>query len=178
AWMDRLPASDSDVERYLQMHVFAAWEYGHDGWQLGPSDFIRLNLSLKAIERMVNLGEGEDWEVSRRAGDYVHIKPLPEFLRRRRGGQPAARPLTKPARTEIIYTGEREVSVGSHDEAPKFVYVDETRLAELRQVSASSFDLRKLTSLCEELNICYRSQCYHAVAALNRAVMDHVPPLL
>ncbi len=30
--------------------------------------------------------------------------------------------------------------------------------------------------LCEELNICYRSQCYHAVAALTRTLLDHVPP--
>ena len=34
-----------------------------------------------------------------------------------------------------------------------------------------------IIALCEELNICYRSQCYHAVAALTRALLDHVPPV-
>ena len=38
--------------------------------------------------------------------------------------------------------------------------------------------MRKLIALCEELNQCYRAQCYHAVAALTRAVLDHVPPVL
>lgn len=56
-------------------------------------------------------------------------------------------------------------------------YVDETRIADLRRVEHGSFDFAKLIAICEELNLCWRSQCFHAVAALNRAVMDHVPPV-
>jgi hypothetical protein len=37
--------------------------------------------------------------------------------------------------------------------------------------------MTKLIALCEELNVTYRSQCYHAVAALVRALLDHVPPI-
>jgi len=59
-----------------------------------------------------------------------------------------------------------------------FVYVDEARIADLRRLEPEGFDLRKLIAFCEELNQSYRAQCYHAVAALTRAVMDHVTPLL
>jgi hypothetical protein len=77
--------------------------------------------------------------------------------------------------------------VGRHQEAAPgpvppapavFVYVDESRIADLRAIEARDFDLRKVVAICEELNQCYRAQCYHAVAALTRALIDHVPPLL
>src|SRR5439155_18425212 len=48
---------------------------------------------------------------------------------------------------------------------------------DLRRANSSKYDLRKLISLCEELNICYRSQCYHGVAALTRTLIDHVTPI-
>ena len=57
------------------------------------------------------------------------------------------------------------------------MFVDEARLSDLRQVSSTKFDLRKVIEICDELNICYRSQCYLAVAALIRALLDHVPPV-
>ena len=56
--------------------------------------------------------------------------------------------------------------------------VDATRLAELRTIRSSSFDLSRLICLCEELNACYRENCFHAVAMLTRAILDHVPPIL
>jgi hypothetical protein len=61
--------------------------------------------------------------------------------------------------------------------APSFVFVDEARIADLRRVESKAFDLRKLIAVCEELNQCYRAQCYHAVAALTRSLLDHVPPI-
>ena len=59
----------------------------------------------------------------------------------------------------------------------EYTFVDEVRIADLRHTTSSQHDLRKLIALCGELNQCYRSQCYHAVAALTRAVLDHVPPI-
>lgn len=57
------------------------------------------------------------------------------------------------------------------------VYVDESRIAELRAITSSKHDLTRLIKLCEELNICYSNECYLAVAMLTRAILDHVPPI-
>ena len=56
-------------------------------------------------------------------------------------------------------------------------YVDLDRIEELRAISSTQFDLAKLVELCEEINRCYTSECYLAVAMLIRAVLDHVPPI-
>jgi hypothetical protein len=56
------------------------------------------------------------------------------------------------------------------------VFVDPGRIAELKSLPLGAQDLRKLVRLCEELNACYRQECYFAVAMLTRAVVDHIPP--
>jgi hypothetical protein len=40
------------------------------------------------------------------------------------------------------------------------------------------FDLRRLIRLCEEINSSCTNKNYLAVAALTRALIDHVPPIL
>lgn len=57
------------------------------------------------------------------------------------------------------------------------VYVDETRIRELRALKSSSFDLTRLVALCEELNKCYQNECYSATAMIARAIIDHIPPI-
>jgi hypothetical protein len=56
-------------------------------------------------------------------------------------------------------------------------FVDSTRLRELSAVEHPSYDLKKLIRLCEELNLCFENGAYLAVAALTRAVLDHVSPI-
>lgn len=56
-------------------------------------------------------------------------------------------------------------------------YVDKLRLDQLRAIRSDQFDLTKLIALCEELNRCYASNCYFAIAMLTRAILDHVPPV-
>ncbi len=55
--------------------------------------------------------------------------------------------------------------------------ISETRLDELRALSSSRFDLKKLIRLCEEINTAYSAECYFATAMLTRAILDHVPPV-
>lgn len=55
--------------------------------------------------------------------------------------------------------------------------IDEERLDQLRSLQKSEFDYSRLLQICEELNTSYRHQAYHAVAALTRALLDHVPPI-
>lgn len=57
-------------------------------------------------------------------------------------------------------------------------YVDSGRIGDLRAISSQNFDLTKLIELCVEINACYSRGNYLAVAMLNRAVIDHVAPIL
>jgi hypothetical protein len=62
-------------------------------------------------------------------------------------------------------------------EAPQNEYISQARLAELRDLHPANFDLRRLIRLCEEIDTSYRNECWFAVTALTRALMDHVPPI-
>lgn len=61
--------------------------------------------------------------------------------------------------------------------APISPFVDPVRIAALKAAQSTDFDLQRLVRMCEELNACYASECYLAVAMLTRAIVDHVPPL-
>ena len=63
------------------------------------------------------------------------------------------------------------------DLAGEWVLVAEGRLEELRALTSSQFDFRKLIRLCEELNIVSREECYFATGMLMRGLLDHVPPI-
>ena len=57
-------------------------------------------------------------------------------------------------------------------------YVNEDRIAELKALAATPFDLRRLVKMCTELNSCRQTGCELAVAYLIRSILDHVPPIL
>jgi hypothetical protein len=56
-------------------------------------------------------------------------------------------------------------------------YVSPSRLAEIRALSSSSWDVSRLVRLLEELNAAYAHRSHMSVAMLVRAVTDHVPPV-
>lgn len=56
-------------------------------------------------------------------------------------------------------------------------YVHESRIAELRSIGSSNFDLSRLIRFCEELNIVFSNECYLSAAMIVRAIMDHIPPI-
>jgi hypothetical protein len=164
SWRDRPHASDEIIEAYLFAHAIHSWKYGHKSWILGPSDLLRLNQTLDNVLRIVRLYADDAWNISHESATEVTLTPTPAFLR-----QKVARKAAPPRLTEEAVTPEMTPA--------DFVYVDESRIADLRRIETPNFDLRKLVALCEELNQCYRSQCYHAVAALNRGMIDHVAPV-
>ncbi len=166
AWRDRPPATDAAIEDHLFAHVIHAWKYGQGSWVVGPCDLLRLNQPLNSVLRLVHLYEGDAWTASEQSSFGARLTPLPAFLRQRVTRKPAP----------VITHPEAEL-VPPESSPAAFVYVDEARIADLRRLESRNFDLRKLVALCEELNQCYRAQCYHAVAALTRGVMDHVPPI-
>ena len=57
------------------------------------------------------------------------------------------------------------------------MFIDPERLCELRSITGTNFDLSKLIRLCEESDIAYAEECYHAVAMLTRSILDHIPPI-
>lgn len=78
---------------------------------------------------------------------------------------------------QILLEAAKRRSEHVQSAKPVDCYVDPTRINELQGLNPSSFDVSKLIRLCEELNICYNNECYHATGMLLRTILDHVPPV-
>lgn len=57
------------------------------------------------------------------------------------------------------------------------LFVDLTRIRALRKIKSQRYDLTKLISLCEEVNLAYENKCYYSTIMLVRSILDHVPPI-
>ena len=75
---------------------------------------------------------------------------------------------------EVGYKGTNPQSKASVVPA---LFVDQTRLDELKAIKSPHFDLTRLIKLCEELNVCSANKCWLAVSALTRTLIDHIPPI-
>lgn len=172
SWADRAAATDDTIESYLRSHLFWSWKFDRPDIDVGMPDVLRLHQGIPRFDRIVRLHEGELWKTKNRQPERLVLEPTSRFLREAAGARSGVAQDRPDESAVPADAAEAEM------EPPTYVYVDDVRIADLRKVEASRFDLSKLIALCEELNICYRSQCYHAVAALTRAVIDHVPPIL
>lgn len=56
-------------------------------------------------------------------------------------------------------------------------FIDYTRLQELEKIKNSNFDLTKLIQLTKEIEWSFTSGNYYSTALLQRAMIDHIPPL-
>lgn len=56
-------------------------------------------------------------------------------------------------------------------------FVDPVRIAELKSVTSDEFDTTRIVQYCVELDSAFRNGSFLAVAALTRALIDHVPPV-
>jgi hypothetical protein len=56
-------------------------------------------------------------------------------------------------------------------------YVSPSRMAEVRALNSTSWDVSRLVRLLEELNTAYANRSHMSVAMLVRAITDHVPPV-
>jgi site-specific recombinase XerD len=56
-------------------------------------------------------------------------------------------------------------------------FVDPKQIEDLKQIQSETFDLGRLVCLCEELNGCYAHDWFFAASILQRAILDHVPPI-
>jgi hypothetical protein len=58
-----------------------------------------------------------------------------------------------------------------------FTFIEQSRIDELASIKNKKFDITRLINLCNELNQCSTSRSVTAVASLQRAIIDHVPPV-
>jgi len=77
----------------------------------------------------------------------------------------------------IGFVGKLERLSPQNDDSGSVAFVDPKRIEELRSLRNSQFDFSKLVEMCREINICYATESFLAVAMLTRAIVDHVPPI-
>jgi hypothetical protein len=83
--------------------------------------------------------------------------------------------MAKPSivQEEAQAAGRKEVKL----QLTSHAYVDPDRIKNLGLLSGSKFDLSKLIRLCEELNICFATECYLSMIMVTRSILDHIPPI-
>ncbi|HNW99006.1 MAG TPA: hypothetical protein PKK00_11410 [Bacteroidales bacterium] len=85
--------------------------------------------------------------------------------------------LGKDVTPEII--GNNEFGKLSHREEskPLNVFVDISRIEELKNISHPDYDLTKLIRFCEELNDNFFRGNYLSVVMIVRSILNHIPPI-
>lgn len=76
-----------------------------------------------------------------------------------------------------VTTIGRRGALAAQSSGAAVVYVDPSRITELRHLTGPRFSTVKLVRLCEELNACTANESYLAAIMLLRAIIDHVPPI-
>ena len=193
-WKQRDPASDDVVLEYMKARLYWTWKHNIPRTLFSSHDLLRLGIELSALHRLAQLEEGRLWRTHSKSAFGISLEPTPELLRIQKANLDAPPPSSlemqsqeSPPKAPPTDSGQAPKKTkkqskprrrkGKAGDATALVFVDEARLTDLRRLTPANFDLRKLISICDELNLCYRSQCYFAVAALIRTLLDHVPPI-
>lgn len=86
--------------------------------------------------------------------------------------------LARPALEAELAAIETKNNSGNQQAKPlPYNFIDKRRLTEIEEIHSSKFDLERLIQLCKKIEFCFRNECLLAVAALTRALLDHVPPI-
>lgn len=56
-------------------------------------------------------------------------------------------------------------------------YINPERISEILKITSNEFNFQKLISLCEEINKCYSFELNYALLALQRTLIQHIPPI-
>lgn len=198
-WRLRSAESDDDVLSYMTARLYWSWKYNLPQTLFASHDLLRLGIEVGDLHRLAQVEENRLWTTHSKSAFGISLEPTSELLRTARALSDA--PVETPKATLVMPKEPTPEQVadesaplkpspakraprpakkrrkGKGSDSTALVFVDEARLSDLRQVSSTKFDFRKVIEICNELNICYRSQCYLAVAALTRALLDHVPPV-
>ena len=161
-WKARVAHDDGALERYIEARLFWSWKFGHPATTLDMHDMLRVGATPDDLARILLLGEPTRHTRMRRFDGDPRVTATPALINDwRQRLEESASPAAPPPPPSL--------------QRPSFV--DPSRIAALRALPTSTFDFQRLVRLCEELNECWADDCYQAVAALTRAVLDHVPPV-
>jgi hypothetical protein len=56
-------------------------------------------------------------------------------------------------------------------------FINPKRIEQLEELDSNQFDLSRLIQLCKELNFAIKTNSYHSIVLLTRALIDHIPPI-
>jgi hypothetical protein len=151
--------------------------------RLGPADVVELGRAL-FLSPFVSGGSSSttDWN----AGLPKDIEDLPDDLHAyicNRGVELYDPDVPVISLERQTYLASRNKTVSQietlvpAEQHSSDIFVDESRIEQLKAIDSKQYDLTKLIELCKELNICYESEAYLSVAMLTRALLDHVPPI-
>jgi len=99
------------------------------------------------------------------------------------GGRVGIRGITFDGKQYLLNYTETKINStdGSTKTATKQIlddiFIDKSRITELRTISNAQFDLKRLIKLCEEINQNFSQSNYLSVAMLGRTILNHVPPI-
>ena len=82
-----------------------------------------------------------------------------------------------PASYKLLVSRQGKKHSSNKVENNKPYFVDPMRIDELKKIKSSKFDFKKLILFCEELNSCSSSSLFSSMAMVQRAIIDHVPPI-
>jgi len=175
-WRTRKKAGADEIRRYLIAHAYWSFEFDAGPAVIGIPDWIRLGRHVRRLKKEADLYQDDLWEVEAIDPFHFRVTALPELVRNVRSGEA----MEPQAALNDDGPGSVEDDVSASpvsEETAAIPYVDSSRIDELRRIESDRFDLSRVIAICEELNHCSRSQCFIAVAALVRALIDHVPPI-
>lgn len=156
-WAVRSPASESTIFRFLDAHSVAAWRSGIGSFKVGVDSSVRLATSLTRLADIAAVYDGETWSVDDSKGPGFSLRSTNQRLR----SVVASTPST-PSATQALTSK----------------YVSEGRIQGLRDLSRQAgWDTARLVAMLEELNRAAPVGSWHTIALLQRAIIDHVPPL-
>jgi len=85
SWTNLPRASDEEIDAYLEAKTYWAWKYELPSARFHHPDCLRLNSSLKSLQRIAIVGEGERWTGALSVeGGVMSLAPTPAFLRSKR----------------------------------------------------------------------------------------------
>jgi hypothetical protein len=160
-----------DISKEKVSIITNAYLQGKDSFTLSGEKFWIKNLfaiKIYTYEKLVNFKEFKK---------YCKKQNLWNYSRTNSHYAPEALALIGTNVTEEIIGnsafGEKNKLKGSIST----LFVDESRLEELKSIRNSNYDLTKLICLCEELNDNYSRDNYLSVGMIGRTILNHVPPI-
>lgn len=78
---------------------------------------------------------------------------------------------------EAVYAIDKLITILEEQDRINLLYVDLSRINELKEISNSNWDTLRLVQLCDELNNAYKFKNYSSIPMIVRAIIDHVPPI-